>query len=248
MKHYALEVVRQAQAWLGCNESDGSHKGIIDVYNAHKPLARGYAVKYTDAWCAAFVSAVAVKLGYTDIIPTECGCDKMIALFKGLGAWVEDDAYIPKPGDIIFYDWNDSGSGDNTGSADHVGIVETVSGPTVTVIEGNYSNSVKRRILQVNGKYIRGYGVPRYNPEAAEKTGEGECKVNVQQVSKGSKGAAVKAMQLLVIGYGYSCGWDGADGVFGTNTLAAVKRYQKDKGLTVDGIVGPQTWTSLLGL
>ena len=74
MSKYASKVIAQAVAWLGKNEKDGSHKDMIDIYNAHRPLARGYKVKYTDAWCATFVSAVAVKLGYTGIIPTECSC------------------------------------------------------------------------------------------------------------------------------------------------------------------------------
>ena len=60
MAKLANTIVAQAQTWLGCKESDGSHKKIIDVYNSHKPLARGYAVKYTDAWCATFVSACAI--------------------------------------------------------------------------------------------------------------------------------------------------------------------------------------------
>ena len=165
---YASKVVAQAQAWLGRKESDGSHKEIIDIYNSHKPLARGYAVKYTDAWCAAFVSAVAIKLGYTDIIPTECGCPSMITLMQKMGIWVEDENRVPNAGDIIFYDWQDSGSGDNKGGSDHVGIVEKVEGNTITVIEGNYSDSVKRRSLAVNGRYIRGYGVPKYDAETTE--------------------------------------------------------------------------------
>jgi len=155
-------IVAQAQAWLGYNESDGTHKQIIDVYNAHTPLARSYKVQYTDAWCATFVSAVSIKCGYTAIIPTECSCSQMITLFKNLGEWKEDDSYTPSAGDIIFYDWQDSGSGDNTGTPDHVGIVEKVSGSTITVIEGNYSDSVKRRTIAVNGQYIRGYGLPAY--------------------------------------------------------------------------------------
>ena len=163
MAYSRSEVVKQAQAWIGLKESNGSHKQIIDLYNSHSPLARGYKVKYTDAWCATFVSAVAIKLGYTAIIPTECGCDKQIALFKHLGAWVENDAYAPIPGDTIYYDWQDSGSGDNVGGADHVGIVEKVSGNTITVIEGNKSDAVGRRTLAVNGKFIRGYGVPKYD-------------------------------------------------------------------------------------
>ena len=162
MSYSRNAVVKQAQSWIGCKESDGSHKKIIDVYNSHKPLARGYKVKYTDSWCAAFVSAVSIKCGYTAIIPTECSCPQMIELFKDLGEWVENDAYKPSAGDIILYDWNDSGSGDNTGTPDHIGIVEKVSGNTITVIEGNKSDAVGRRTLAVNGKFIRGYGVPKY--------------------------------------------------------------------------------------
>lgn len=155
-------VVAQARAWIGKKEADGSHREIIDTYNTKKPLARGYRVKYTDAWCATFVSAVAIKCGVTDIIPTECGCGQQLILFKILGELVENDAYRPKPGDIIYYDWQDSGYGDNTGWPDHVGIVEKVAGNTITVIEGNKGDAVGRSILQVNGRYIRAYGVPKY--------------------------------------------------------------------------------------
>lgn len=173
MGKYASKVVEQARSWVGCNESNGTHKKIIDTYNAHKPLARGYAVKYTDSWCATFVSAVAIMLGYTDIIPTECGCQQMIELCKKLGIWVEDESRTPAPGWIVFYDWEDNGTGNNTGWSDHVGIVETVSGNTFTVIEGNYSNSVKRRTLTVNGKYIRGYAVPKYDAESSTSVNTG---------------------------------------------------------------------------
>ena len=160
------KIVSIAQSYIGCNERDGSHKKIIDLYNSHRPLARGYAVKYTDAWCSTFASAVAIQAGLTGIIPTECGCQKHVELFKKLGSWQENDAHVPSPGDYIFYDWQDSGVGDNKGAADHVGIVEKVAGNTITVIEGNYSNAVKRRTLAVNGRYIRGYGVPKYGDGA----------------------------------------------------------------------------------
>lgn len=160
------KVVSIAQGYIGCKESDGSHKKIIDLYNSHKPLARGYAMKYTDAWCSTFASAVAIAAGLTDIIPTECGCEKHIQLFKNIGSWQENDAYVPSPGDYIFYDWDDNGVGDCTGSADHVGIVEKVSGTTITVIEGNMSDAVGRRTITVNARYIRGYGVPKYSSKA----------------------------------------------------------------------------------
>lgn len=160
------KVVGIMQGWIGCKESDGSHKKIIDIYNAHKPLARGYKVQYTDAWCATGASAAAIVAELTDIIPTECGCNQMIALFAKLGSWVEDDGYVPAPGDYIFYDWQDNGVGDNRGSADHVGVVEKVVGSTITVIECNINDACERRNLQVNGRYIRGFGVPKYSSKA----------------------------------------------------------------------------------
>lgn len=165
MGKYASKIVELAQSWIGKKESDGSHKTIIDIYNGHTPRARGYKVKYTDAWCATTISALAIKLGYTDIIPTECGCGQMIELFKKIGSWVENDAYTPKAGDIIFYDWQDSGKGDNTGWSDHVGVVEKVSNGIITIIEGNKNDGVERRTIAVNGKTIRGYGTPKYDTE-----------------------------------------------------------------------------------
>ena len=71
---------------------------------------------------------------------------------------------------------------------------------------------------------------------------------NLTTLKKGSKGESVKALQALLIGYGYSVGKAGADGDFGANTYKAVKAYQKAKGLTVDGCVGPITWGKLLGV
>lgn len=260
MAKYASKVVQQAIAWLGLNESSGTHKKIIDIYNAQKPLPVGYKVKYTDAWCATFVSAVAVELGYTDIIPTECSCPRMITLFQKKGIWVENENRTPNPGDIIFYDWEDKGVGDNLGSSDHVGIVEKVNGGKITVIEGNYSNSVKRRTLSVNGRYIRGYGVPKYDAEngtaAPEKetpttttTSEEVKTVNIELkvLKKGSKNNQVKTLQRILYALNYDLGSKNPiDGNFGTKTDAAVRSYQKANKLTVDGIVGEKTWAKLL--
>lgn len=167
------KVVSTAKKYLGCKESDGSHEKIIDIYNAHKPLARAYYVKYTDAWCATFVSAVAVLCGLTDIMPTECSCTKMVELYKNLGRWQEADNYTPKIGDVIMYDWGDSGVGDNTGNPDHVGIVSYISGNTMKIIEGNISDSVNYRTLSVNGKYIRGYCLPDYASKAGKVVAQG---------------------------------------------------------------------------
>ena len=273
MAYYRKNIVDRAKAWLGCKESDGSQKKIIDVYNGHKPLARGYVVKYSDAWCATFVSACAIKCGYTTIIPTECGCNPMIALFKKIGCWEEKDAYIPFPGDIIFYDWDDNGVSDNTGSSDHVGIVEKVSDGRITVIEGNYSNSVKRRYLSVNGRYIRGYGVPKYDAYEAVPASytlknfikdiqrafgakidgiagpETLSKTITLSTKLNNKHPAVYYVQRRLRELGYT-EVGAIDGSFGPKTKAAVKHFQKDHGRTVDGEITARqiTWKKLLGM
>ena len=237
MSKYASKVVEQAKAWIGYNENDGTHKKIIDIYNAQKPLPVGYKVKYTDEWCATFVSSVAVKLGYTDIIPTECSCPRMVKLMQAKGIWVENENRVPNPGDILFYDWSDNGVGDNKGDADHVGIVEKVSGNTITVIEGNYSNSVKRRTLAVNGRYIRGYGVPKYDKEVTEPVSR-PVSNKIDTVKEVQQWLNSSYNSKLVV-----------DGIYGSKTKAAlVKVLQKEIGVTADGIYGPKTNNTIKNL
>lgn len=164
-------VVDVMKGWLGWSEKNGKFKAIIDLYNTQKPLPRGYRMRYTDEWCAATVTSAGMKAGLAGIILGECSCSRMVALYQAAGRWQEDDTYIPQPGDIIMYDWQDSGSGDNRGAPDHVGIVEQVSNNTITVIEGNKGKAVARRTLAVNGRYIRGYCLPDYASKAKEESG-----------------------------------------------------------------------------
>lgn len=163
-------VVSIMQGWVGKKKSNGSYKEIIDIYNSITPRPRGYKVKYSDKWCAATVSAAFHQAGYDEIFPTECSCYYMIENAKRMGIWKESDEYVPDPADCILYDWQDKGSGDNQGNPDHVGMVEKVSNGVITVIEGNYNDSVKRRTLAVNSRYIRGYVVPKFTVDETSGT------------------------------------------------------------------------------
>ena len=150
--------------WMGLDRDDCSHKIIIDTYNNFSPKPTSYKVTYKDEYCATGVSAAAIVAGYTDIIPLECSCGRMIELFKKMGRWVEDDAFVPQMGDIIFYDWQDTGRGNNTGWSDHVGIVEKVVGNVIHTVECNINGSqVDRTTVKLNGKTIRGFGIPDYS-------------------------------------------------------------------------------------
>lgn len=165
-KELRQKVVSTAEAWLGTRENTAKHLEMLAIYNAQRPLPRGWKMKVTDFWCAAFVSTVSLQCGLRDIMPTECGCPGMVRLYQELGRWVEDDAYVPSPADVVFYDWQDTGYGDNVGQADHVGIVVGCTDGTMTIIEGNCDNAVKLRRIAVNARYIRGYGVPDFASKA----------------------------------------------------------------------------------
>ncbi len=162
------KVISESQKFLGCSERDGSHKQIIDIYNKYEPLPRGYVVQYDDYWCATYISTIAILADCTDLIPVECSCAQMVDLCKTMGIWQEDDSYHPLPGDIIFYDWDDNGLGDCKGYPEHVGYVIEADKSSMLIIEGNYKHSVNYRTIDVNSKYIRGFGVPNYEKTMEE--------------------------------------------------------------------------------
>ena len=176
--------------------------------------------------------------------------------------------------------------------------MEKVSGLSITVIEGNKNNSVERRIVQVNGRYIRGYGVPKYDIEkqpvitqqtkvaTIQKTLNSRYGLNIAvdniagsqtkkalviglqkelnlqynkrvivdgvfgsqtknaciNLRKGSKGNITWIMQARLACLDYKID---VDGVFGNGTLSAVKQFQTNKKISVDGVVGKITWRKL---
>ena len=82
---------------------------------------------------------------------------------------------------------------------------------------------------------------------------DGELEVEIKndlfpRLQKGNSGSSVKALQILLIGYGYSCGKWGADGEFGSATESALKTFQQEKGLTPNGQTGEEVWKALLGI
>lgn len=161
-------VVNLAASWIGKNEADGSYGEIIDTYNSFLgDFPRGIRMQRSWPWCACTWSALAIRLGYTSIMPIEISCGYLIEEARKIGCWMENDGYVPKPGDAVLYDWDDSGKGDNNGWPDHVGTVEYVNIETgyFVVIEGNYSNAVKRRTISINGRFIRGFITPEYNTD-----------------------------------------------------------------------------------
>lgn len=154
-------VVDTAVSLLGIQEGTIEHKKIVDTYNSQDKLPRGYKLKYSDPWCAGFVSFLGIVLNISHVILPEVGCGEMINKYRKAGRWQEADDYKPRPGDIIMYDWQ-AEKGESLGDPDHVGIVEKVVGKTITVIEGNYDNRVKRREIPIEYIKTRGFCLPDY--------------------------------------------------------------------------------------
>lgn len=143
-------------------DTSTAHAAVVKLYNSQAVKPRDYTLKDTDAWCAAFVTVLGLQLGISSAVLPECSVPAMVELYKRAGRWEERDDYLPSKGDLLIYDWDDSGQGDNTGDPDHVGIVTARLGLSLIVTEGNRNGRVSLRTVSVNASYIRGYCLPDY--------------------------------------------------------------------------------------
>ena len=106
-------------------------------------------------------------------------------------------------------------------------------------------------IIHCSGEVKRGKVTDRgWTHYAIPKGMEGDVPVptpgeDFPTLRKGSSGEYVTLLQTKLIQYGYDLAPCGADSKFGNKTLSAVKAFQKDRGLTADGIVGAKTWSAL---
>lgn len=242
------KVVDIMKSWEGLSQKAQTHRPIIDTYNTIKPLPRGQKMTYTAPYCATTVSSAYHKAGYDSIFPLECSCNNMIEKAKKMGCWVEADDYVPKIADCLMYDWQDAkdGKGENVGVADHVGMVISINGNNMVIMEGNKGSNgvVGRRNMKVNGACIRGYVTPNFGDSAPIKNKP------IQTTSKsyptlnvGSRGELVKQLNIKLHSLKY--GTDVNSDLYSQLTKACVTHYQKVNGLKVDGIAGAETLSSL---
>ncbi len=129
-----------------------------------QPYWSWYGFNSRVEWCACFVSWCANECGYIDagVIPKFAGCTGGSNWFKARGQW-QDGSFVPRPGDLIFFDWDEKGSsGPQDDVPDHVGIVERVDNGVVYTVEGNTSDSCRQRSYSVGHYEIWGYGCPIY--------------------------------------------------------------------------------------
>ena len=211
---------------------------VTDFYNGAK---NGWA------WCDVFVDWLFYKcFGANEAMKILCqptksagaGCLYSAGYYKSCGRW----STTPHVGDQIFFTYS-------AGEISHTGIVEEVVGNKVVTIEGNSSDQVSRRTYTIGSGSICGYGRPCWSYASGsniEVNQDNTPSVPISTVMRrGDAGAAVRQLQENLIKLGYSCGPDGADGDYGPNTVAAVKAFQKDNHLTVDGEAGAITQATI---
>jgi len=150
------------------------------------------------------------------------------------------DGQALKPGSAVF-----TGTESDHG---HVGLF--IGGDTVIEAKGTQAGVIKSKVTDKKWTFwgeLKGvdYGssssVPTPVPSEPTESG-GEV---FPTIKRGSKGKYVTLAQTKLVNKGYDIGSCGVDGDFGKATEAAVKQFQRDWGLTQDGIVGAKTWDVL---
>ncbi|MBG9983355.1 CHAP domain-containing protein [Aerococcaceae bacterium DSM 111022] len=174
----AKQVLNVARGLIGATKYGATHKKLINDYNKVTPRPVGYAVTYNDDWCDAFVTVVADRAGATSLIGRECGVERHKSIFKQKNIWL--GLVKPQAGDIVIWRWD----GNRNGFANHIGFVESISGNTITTIEGNTFkggvSQVGRNTYPWNAQSIQGYARPKYGTSTVtpEATAKNEKKVS----------------------------------------------------------------------
>lgn len=242
------KVVSVARAEVGYREGANNWT----KYAADPNITKLYGwTPQNQPWCCTFVNwcfmtAFGYDIGSRLTFGGTAACNNSAQLFKNHGAFTNS----PQLGDQAFYY---SGSGIN-----HTGIVVEVSGNSFTAVEGNYSDKVSYVKHQITQRDVAGFGRPNWQIVSSigetdsstvpstdtAKPVEDEHKLTLPLLSYGSTGTAVALLQSLLTMWGFECGK--IDGEFGALTQAAVNRFQQWAKLSVDGIVGSQTWMALM--
>lgn len=192
-------------------------------------------------WCVFFIRWGFNQVNAIEHFPKTGSCTEVKKWAIKNGKWVTSDYKI---GDVLIMTTN----GSKINPAYHMGLIYKIIGDNLYTIEGNTSATNKGSQNNGEGVYskIRNIkmAIGAYRPDYIEEIVEYQMiSVQMPMLQKGHKGNTVKILQTILNLYDNNLK---CDGIFGTNTEEAVKRFQKKFNLEVDGIVGKNTWTTLL--
>ena len=194
---------------------------------------------FYNEWCAIFVcwsarQAQVPKSAINNACYAHAGTN---AYYFNTVTYHSRGSYTPKPGDLIFYDWEGNGR-----SWDHVGIVLFITNGKLYAVEGNASDMVLIREVSVNDTEIQGYGVPKYTDANASAVNVSNYSEPTRTLEKGMSGNDVRWLQAALLHLGFAAPIDGS---FGSNTQRQLKRFQKFIGGSQTGVCDPQTRSAI---
>lgn len=238
------EVVALASSQVGYHEK--ATYSCLDDFTANSgsanytKYARDVGVSNGQAWCAVFIWWCMKYAG----VPFENYPSRTTVTrdwFVQRGQYHARGSYVPKPGDYVVF-----------GNVSHCGIVESVSGYTISVIEGNSGDKVSRNYYNcMTSTYVTGFGTIQYNEASSSSSATGDYNnpgapypIPTINIRNGSQGEQVKWVQKFgndIMGSGLV-----VDGISGAKTVAMIRQFQSSNGLTVDGIAGTLTINKML--
>lgn len=263
----AADVLAVAASQIGYHEKasednldDFLANTCTDDTANYTKYARDLGMPNGQSWCGYFVWWCMRSAGVTeDRYPSIGNVTSTKDWFVARGLWHDRGTYTPSPGDYIaFYN-----------PLSHCGIVESVSADRVYTIEGNSSDMVKRKDYALTDTHVAGYGTICYSgiaptaappvatqapaatkapviPSADTSNPGSPYPIPDEILGSGSKGDPVKWIQTCLnelLNAGIT-----VDGIYGSQTVSAVKTFQKKNGLTADGVVGTNTINKMLEL
>jgi len=236
----AQQVIHIAASEIGYKENPPESN--------HNKFGVWYGMDY-QPWCAMFVSYCFYSAGLPLPIHNSKGfayCPEGVNWFRNKGWWHTN----PQVGDVVFYDWK----GD--GESDHVGIVEKVNGDgSIVAIEGNTSTGNDSNGGQVMRRTrsggIQGYGRPPYTTTTTAPTPPAPPWPGryIALTSPNMEGADILLWQRQMIHRGWTLSPSGTtgkgdDSIFSEHDHKVLIKFQEQKGLDVDGKIGPLSWNA----
>lgn len=179
MQGTAQAMISEAQKMVGVAHGSSAYNKMVQDYNNNlawainngglSPKPRNVNLSSNPSsgaydWCAGFISVMAKRSGNIGTVGYEIAAERLgKQQHQSRGSWL--GRVRPKAGDLVLFRWTGA-----PGWADHIGLVESVSGNTINTIEGNVGSprSVRRRSYAWNDSRITGYGRPKYRTTATK--------------------------------------------------------------------------------
>ena len=167
------------------------------------------------------------------------------------------EEYGVKISDALTSPWNDASTAINK-TVENINAIETDHTSDIDTADTNAANDVnERREANVAIESAEKYVAPASSTSSSSSSSSssktssssstkksypyGKASETSGNIKSGATGKKVKAIQWALKEMGYSIGKSGVDGIFGSATKSAVKKFQKKMGISADGIVGKNT-------